>query len=144
MGEQDQLHKGPSRPRWQCTHPDVSAYGGKALDAFVQHQDLMPTLLELMGIEAPERYVGADLWPLVRGETGGARDHVIMAFGNYASVRTRAWNHQTPWVKNEWEEMAEGQRKLSPPELYDLQSDLDELHGDKGRLAPLRNPIEHA
>ncbi len=43
-------------------------------------------------------------------------------------MRTRAWNYQTPWVKNDWEEMAEGQRKLSPPELYDLQADPDELH----------------
>jgi hypothetical protein len=52
---------------------------------------------------------------------------VVTAFGNYASVRTREWNYQTPWVKDNWEAMAENQRRLSPPELYDLKADPDEL-----------------
>ena len=135
MGEQGQLHKGPNRLRWQCTqvpllvrHPDVSAYGGKAVDAFVQHQDLMPTLLKMMGVEVPERCLGADLRPLVTGEAAPVRDHVVTAFGNYASVRTREWNYQTPWVRSNWDALPERHRILSPPELYDLKADPDELH----------------
>ncbi len=134
MGEQGQLHKGPNRLRWQCTqiplvirHPDTDAYGGKVVDAYVQHQDVMPTLLKLMGIELPERCIGTDLWGYVTGEAE-ARDHIVSAFGNYASVRTRKWNYQTPWVKNNWEEMTEPHRKVSPPELYDLEADPEELH----------------
>jgi arylsulfatase A-like enzyme len=94
--------------------------------AFVQHQDLMPTLLGLMGIDAPDRCLGEDLWPYVTGETDGGREHVVTAFGNYASVRSRNWNYQTPWVKEN--PTVEGSRSaLSPPELYDLNADPDEL-----------------
>ena len=134
MGEQGQLHKGPSRLRWQCTqvpliirHPDVDTFGGSVVDAFVQHQDLMPTLLGLMGIDAPDRCLGEDLRKSVTGETVGGPDHVITAFGNYASVRGRKWNYQTPWVRNN-PASADGNRQpLAPPELYDLTSDPDEL-----------------
>ena len=133
MGEQGQLHKGPSRLRWQCTqvpliirHPDVDAFGGSVVESFVQHQDLMPTLLGLTGIDAPDRCLGEDLRPYVTGETDGGREHVVTAFGNYASVRSRNWNYQTPWVKES--PAAEGSRSaLSPPELYDLNADPDEL-----------------
>ena len=105
LGEQGQLHKGPDRLRRQCTqvpllirHPEVASYGGRTVDAFVQHQDLMPTVLKLMDLPVPDRCLGRDLWSLVEGRWEGIRDHVVTAFGNYASVRTRAWNYQTPWV----------------------------------------------
>ncbi|MDE2887778.1 MAG: sulfatase [Gemmatimonadota bacterium] len=135
MGEQGQLHKGPSRLRWQCTqvpliirHPDVDAFGGSVVDAFVQHQDLMPTLLGLMGIDAPDRCLGEDLRKYVTDETEGGPDHVTTAFGNYASVRSRKWNYQTPWVKNNPASADGNAQPLAPPELYDLTSDPDELH----------------
>ena len=134
MGEQGQLHKGPSRLRWQCTqvpmiirHPDTSQYGGKTVDAFVQHQDLMPTLLHMMGIDAPNRCLGADLVPLIGGNVDAVRDYVVTAFGNYASVRTRDWNYQTPWVKQNWEVMPPQHQKMAAPELYNLNADPDEL-----------------
>ncbi len=134
MGEQGQLHKAANRLRHQCTqvpliirHPDRSAYGGKNVGAFVQHQDLMPTLLNLMNVDIPDRCLGSNLLPLVTGTADSVRDHVITAFGNYASVRTRDWNYQTPWVKADWEAMP-GSRNLTPPELYDLKSDPDELN----------------
>lgn len=134
MGEQGQLHKGPSRLRWQCTqvpmlirHPDVSTFGRHVVPNFVQHQDLMPTLLNLMDLQIPERCIGRNLSPLMRGASVADREHVITAFGNYASVRSRDWNYQTPWVQNNWDAMPEHQRRLSPPELYDLSVDPYEL-----------------
>ncbi|MDE3257621.1 MAG: sulfatase [Gemmatimonadota bacterium] len=135
LGEQGQLHKGPSRLRWQCTqvpliirHPDVDATGGRVVDAFVQHQDLMPTLLGSMGIDTPDRCLGEDLRRYDSGDTEGGREHVVTAFGNYASVRSRKWNYQTPWVKNNPASEDGNAQPLAPPELYDLVSDPDELH----------------
>ena len=135
MGEQGQLHKGPDRLRWQCTqvpliirHPNVDAFGGSVVDAFVQHQDLMPTLLGLIDIDSPDRCLGEDLWSYVRGDKDGGRGHVITAFGNYASIRGRNWNYQTPWVKNDPRAADGNQPALSPPELYDLNSDPEELN----------------
>ncbi|MBB27731.1 MAG: hypothetical protein CME25_02375 [Gemmatimonadetes bacterium] len=63
----------------------------------------------------------------MRGASVADREHVITAFGNYASVRSRDWNYQTPWVQNNWDAMPEHQRRLSPPELYDLSVDPYEL-----------------
>ncbi len=128
MGEQGQIHKGESRLRTQVTrsplivrHPDTS-YAGTVVDGLVQHQDLMPTLLGVLGAETPERCDGESFWPLVTGErTGGLRDVAISAFGAYAGVRTNDWNYQTPWAK-------EGPQSSSKPELYDRRTDPDELH----------------
>lgn len=89
------------------------------VDGLVQHQDLMPTLLGLMGQDVPERCNGADFWPMVTGErTGGLRDYAVSAFGWYACVRTDLWAYHTTWVALE---------KPRPPELYDRTADPEEL-----------------
>ena len=127
MGEQGEIHKGVDRVRIQVArcpliirHPD-RAYAGKVVDGFIQHQDLMPTLLYLLGQPVPERCNGENFWPLVTGEgSGGLRDVVISAFGLYASVRTEEWNYHTAWAKPQG-----GQ--VRPPELYDRRSDPEEL-----------------
>ena len=127
MGEQGEIHKGQDRLRNQCTrlpllvrHPKGEAAGEKVY-GFVQHQDIMPTALGLMGIEGPDRILGADVWPLATGETSEApRDTVVSAFGRFACVRTGKWNYVTPWM-----DLPEAQRK--GPELYDLEADPEEL-----------------
>jgi arylsulfatase A-like enzyme len=127
MGEQGQIHKGEDRLRIQVTrtpliirHPD-KALGGKTVAGFVQHHDLMPTVLNLLGQPIPERCNGEDFWPLVTGaRTGGLRDTVVNGFGRYASVRTAEWNYQAAWFNRE----APNTRK---PELYDRRSDPEEL-----------------
>jgi arylsulfatase A-like enzyme len=127
MGEQGEIHKGVDRVRIQVTrcpliirHPD-RAYAGKVVDGFIQHQDLMPTLLYLLGEPVPERCDGENFWPLVTGErSGGLRDVVISAFGLYASVRREEWNYHTAWAKPQ-------RGQVRPPELYDRRSDPEEL-----------------
>ena len=127
MGEQGQIHKGEDRLRIQVTrtpliirHPD-KALAGKTVAGFVQHHDLMPTLLRQLGQPIPERCNGEDFWPLVTGaRTGGLRDTVINGFGRYASVRTAAWNYQAAWFNRD----APNTRKR---ELYDRRSDPEEL-----------------
>ncbi|MFQ5809663.1 MAG: sulfatase [Armatimonadota bacterium] len=127
MGEQGQVHKGQDRLRNQCTqlplfirHPRGEA-AGKRVHGFVQHQDIMSTALALMGIQGPDRMLGANVWPLATGATSEApRDTVVSAFGRFACVRNAKWNYVTPWM-----ELPEGQQK--GPELYDLEADPEEL-----------------
>jgi len=129
MGEQGEIHKGVDRVRIQVSrcplivrHPD-QALAGKVVEGFVQHHDLMPTLLRLLGEDVPSRCNGEDFWPLVTGErSGDLRDTIVSAFGSYASVRTRDWNYQTPWT----EPVRRG-AGMRPPELYDRRSDPEEL-----------------
>ena len=134
MGEQGQYHKGPDRLRWQVTQVPLiirlpgAAQGGQQVEAFCQHQDLMPTLLNQMGLEVPDRCTGRDLVAAhVDGDQPGP-DHVVTSFGWYAAVRDRKYNYQAPWVDPEYHGLPERQRRLSPPQLYDLDADPDELH----------------
>ncbi|MCL4544986.1 MAG: sulfatase-like hydrolase/transferase [Chloroflexi bacterium] len=75
-------------------HPEGEG-AGKQYDAFVQNQDILPTLLDLLDIPHP-RLDGASLWPLVTGTSGvadlAARDHVVIGWDVFASVRDREWN----------------------------------------------------
>ena len=138
MGEQGQIHKGHDRIRGQVSRCPLlirlpgQAHAGKQVDGLVQHQDLVPTLLGLLGEAVPERCNGMDAWPLVTGERQGAlREVIVSGFGWYASVRTPQWNYQAPWAQPE-------RRELRPPELYDLANDPDELRnviGDHPRIA---------
>jgi len=126
MGEQGEIHKGSHRLRNQCTkvpllirHPGGEGAGTRVA-GFVQHQDVMPTLLKMMNIPLPERVLGQDIWKLTGG-AGSAREWVVSAFGAFASVRTKRWNYITPW------RLTPGKPELAYVQLYDLQSDPKEL-----------------
>jgi len=127
MGEQGEIHKGVDRVRIQVSRCPLiirlpnRAWAGSAVEGFVQHQDLMPTLLGLLNEPVPDRCDGDDFWPMVTGERkGGLHDIVVSGFGHYAGVRTSDWNYHTPWRE------PSGVR-LRPPELYDRRNDPDEL-----------------
>ena len=103
LGEQGEIHKGQNRLRNQCTklplfirHPKGKGAGSR-VSGFVQHQDIMPTVLGLTGISAPKRCLGRDVWPMVEGKGKGPRQ-VVSAFGPYASIRTKKWNYVCPWT----------------------------------------------
>ena len=125
MGEQGEVHKREDRLRNQVTqvpliirHPKGDG-AGTTVDVFVQHQDIAPTALALLGVEPPERMTGCSVWP-VGGELP-RRDCIISGFGHFASVRTEKWNYITPWTQ-----LPEGRQPRH--ELYDLEEDPAELH----------------
>ena len=125
MGEQGQIHKGQDRLRIQATRCPLiirmpeAQYAGTVVDGFVQHQDIMPTLLGLIEQHVPKRCNGQNFWPLVtKKEPIDLHDIIVSGFGWYASVRTAGWNYQAPWTE------ADNQR---PPELYNRKKDPDEL-----------------
>ncbi len=133
MGEQGQYHKGADRLRWQVTQVPLiirlpgGREAGRRVTQYVQHQDLMPALLGLAGEPVPERCTGRDLWrDFVEGDDPGP-DHVVTSFGWYASVRSRRWNYQTPWVDPSYARLPERQRTFTAPQLYDLRTDPEEL-----------------
>ena len=124
MGEQDEIHKGANRLRNQVTqvpliirHPKGEG-AGKRISGFVQHQDIMPTVLGLLGVSAPDRVQGDDLWPSVTAGKVQGKGRILSAFGHYASVRTARWNYIAPWAK------VPGNARV---ELYDLAADPEEL-----------------
>jgi len=125
MGEQGEIHKGVNRLRNQCTrlpllvrHPKGEA-AGQQVKGFCQHQDIMPTALGLMGIPAPERCLGRDIWGQTTGEDAGP-EFVVTAFGTHACIRTARWNYMQPWTQ--LQANAGGRY-----ELYDLENDPEEL-----------------
>ncbi len=128
MGEQDQIHKGGDRLRNQVTqvpliirHPKGEAAGTR-VGGFVQHQDILPTTFDILGIDPPERANGESLWPLAVEGRDSDRERIITAFGWHASVRTHKWNYIAPYAEPPANRPAAG-----AAELYDLENDPEEL-----------------
>lgn len=98
-------------------HPDGEG-AGQHIDAFVQNPDILPTLLGLLDIPHP-RLDGVNLWPLVTdgraAEVLRARDHVVIGWDVYASVRDREWNLLLNTVE-----------PSKNPQLFHLPDDPDE------------------
>ena len=67
---------------------------GKTIDALVHHMDIMPTILELLGIQPPGGIDGQTLTPLMRGERETVRDALhIPEHGLQVrrAIRTKEW-----------------------------------------------------
>jgi arylsulfatase A-like enzyme len=122
MGEQNQLHKGETRIREQVTHVPLlichprRPWAGRRVRGFVQHTDLMPTLLELLGVKAPARVTGESLAPLIESGRDSTRDLIVTGWGEHAAVRTHQWCYLGRWSDG---------RPFT--ELYDVQRDSREL-----------------
>jgi arylsulfatase A-like enzyme len=50
---------------------------GRRIDGLAQHVDLLPTVLEFLGVPAPPGIEGRSLWPLIRGEAQRVREHAF-------------------------------------------------------------------
>ena len=99
MGEQDQLHKGEQRIRTQVTHVPMMIYhpreqwAGKRVKGFVQHPDLMPTLLDTLGLAIPKRVTGESL----RSLTPPKRGTIVTGWGEHGAIRTSEWLYIGRW-----------------------------------------------
>jgi arylsulfatase A-like enzyme len=103
MGERGQFHKGEQRLRTQVTHVPLAIYHpqrqweGRRIGGFVQHTDLMPTLLDLLGVKRPARATGESLAPLIEARRDSAREQTVTGWGEHGSVRTKEWNYIGRW-----------------------------------------------
>jgi len=102
---------------------------GQTFDAFAQTPDIMPTILEALGVELPACVQGKSLLPLMQGKVKSYRDYAISGWYNTSwSIRDRQWSYHM-WLN-------EKASKTGGPELYNLVADPDEnnnvidRHGD--------------
>jgi len=114
---------------------------GKTAEGLVQTIDVMPTLLDVLGIPKPTQLQGKSLVSLLKGENEDINQYVFAGsrFGlvegrNFSlqifpwksineSVRTKNWKliHETTFGEG-------GEPKEDTYELYNLKDDPDELH----------------
>jgi arylsulfatase A-like enzyme len=137
LGEHGQFVKGPDKLRGQVTRIPLlirvpgTEYAGKRIAGFVQIPDVMPTLLHLLGLEAPSRVTGANVWPLVTGEIIGLRDTVVQTYGWIGAIRDREWSYSEIWKPEAHQEqyhVAPGAPlSMYKPQLYNLEKDPQEL-----------------
>jgi len=113
VGKNRTLYEGLAHIPLIVWHPEFAH--GKRLDQLVQQIDFLPTVLEAVGVEAPEGIHGRSILPLLRAADAGEDPPWRRAalFGNY-----RDWCNVTDgrWVLH---------RKFDGSEtlLFDLQSD---------------------
>ena len=137
LGEHGQFLKGPDKLRRQVTqvpllvHVPGNLHAGKKVQGFVQHPDVMPTLLGHLAIQPPSRVTGKNFWPLVSGEAASIHDHVVQSYGWVAAIRNKEWSYTEIWKPDAREEKY---RKFPgaaetpyQPQLYNLQDDPKEL-----------------
>jgi len=133
MGEQDELHKLDDRLRNQATqlplmirHPKGDL-AGQHVKGFVQHQDIMPTVLNLAGLPIPDRVLGRDAWPTTADPKTEPQE-IVSAFGPFACIRNHEWNYMQPWTDEELVGKQSSRDGVVPRyDLYDLKSDPQEL-----------------
>ena len=94
---------------------------GKRISGFNQHQDLVPTLMELAGIETGIDFDGGDLMPMVRGDAASHRSEIY--------ITECTWMRKHGWRTPQWKLMValEPDFHFKPGvELYNLVEDPDE------------------
>jgi arylsulfatase A-like enzyme len=137
---------------------------GRVCDALVQNIDLMPTLLNLCGIElhlAPA-FDGIDLAGLLRGEVESVRDDLYLEVGYTRAVRTDRWKYialrftdavidamrtgqlqEAPNHMDQWRQQHAHIALCNYPGYYD-QDQLYDLAADPGEKNNLASDTAHA
>ena len=115
---------------------------GSTCDTMLMTIDLFPTIAKLIGAEPPTHKIdGLDVWPIIAGESGAKNPHDAYFF-YYETNQLQAvvtgdgrWKLQLPHTWRTLGEKPGGkdgipakyeQRKMTEPELYDLQNDVSE------------------
>ena len=97
---------------------------GVRVPGYNQHQDLVPTLLDLAGLpHDPAQFDGRSLQPLVRGE--------VASYASEFYIAECTWMRKHGWRTPEWKLIValEPDFHFKPPvELYRLTDDPEELH----------------
>jgi arylsulfatase A-like enzyme len=136
LGEHEQFLKGPDKLRGQVTHIPLlirapGSAAAKKVDGFVQFPDVMPTVLHSLGLKPPSRVTGANLWPLVNGDTRAIRDDVVQSYGWVGAVRTKEWSYSEIWKpeahQDQYHVLPGEPLSIYKPQLYNLEKDPGEL-----------------
>ncbi|HEX4214748.1 MAG TPA: sulfatase [Candidatus Dormibacteraeota bacterium] len=96
---------------------------GRRVGGYNQHKDLVPTLLELAGLETEDTFEGRSLLPMVRGEMSSLEPEFY--------ITECTWMRKHGWRTPEWKliHALEPDFHFKPPvELYNLVTDPHEDH----------------
>lgn len=96
---------------------------GQRFPDYVQMKDVMPTILDLLGIEADIRFDGRSLTPLMRGRARRQEPEVY--------ITEATWMRKHGWRTPQWKliQALEPDFHFKPEvELYDLVADPEENH----------------
>ena len=101
--------------------------GGARASALVQPPDIMPTILDLAGVEIPSEAHGHSLWPLLGGSGDGTWPREIAVSSPALQVGRGREGAKLSVTDGEWS-LILGQDGAVEPELYDLSADPGETH----------------
>ncbi|APX34103.1 arylsulfatase [Brachybacterium sp. P6-10-X1] len=90
------------------------------VEAITELRDVMPTLLDLAGVEAPDGVDGQSLRPATHGAAGREHlhgEHLISSLGRHSMQWIRSRRHKYLWFSGDGHE-----------QLFDLEADPQELH----------------
>ncbi|WP_226527020.1 sulfatase [Metabacillus niabensis] len=106
----------PMIMRWPGKIPE-----GLKVSNLVQHADLMPTLLEAIGLELPDKLDGKSLWPLILGKKISHHSEIYLSECAWQAARGIRTN-QYKYI----ETYDSGPFSRPPIELYDILEDPNE------------------
>ncbi len=102
--------------------PASSGIGGGRIDNVVSHVDVLPTLVDYLGIEHSGSFDGESLMPLILGKDSSCRDTAFIQFdGNGARS-----NFQRSIVRGRYKLIVDFFKDETFYELYDVLSDPEE------------------
>ena len=104
---------------------------GKVIDGFVQHVDIAPTILEVLGLPKYYGFDGYNLIPLILGETNNLRESVFVEEAQVQrkiAIRTSKFKYIKALSKHELVCRYCGIVHGNFEELYDLEADSNETN----------------
>ena len=102
---------------------------GRRIDTLFSSVDLTPTLMDLLGQPVPAGLQGLDFAALVRGQSDKGRDYVFIENVPFTGFPEKG---QERCVLDSRYKLILSNRR--PPELYDMQSDPDEVNNQWDKL----------
>ena len=102
--------------RWPDNIPE-----GIRINSLAQHVDLMPTILEAVGLEKPNNLDGKSLWPLIQGQKEHNHTEIYLsecAWQAARGIRTQQYKYIETYDS--------GPFTRPPKELYDILDDPNE------------------
>lgn len=133
MGAHGLREKGPMMYEEICNVPFIvrmpEGPRGAVSQSLASHIDLLPTILDLAGIEGPESLQGVSLSPVLEDPCTEVRDQVLLSFSRFA-INHDDWGGFYPvrcLVENR---LKLAVNLLDTDELYDLDHDPHELRNE--------------
>jgi arylsulfatase A-like enzyme len=108
---------------------------GGVVSSPVCHEDIMPTVLEMAGVEVPDTVEGRSLLPIMRGEHPEWRDQLHIQHSPSHHALTDGTEKYIWWVKDGSEQLFNSDD--DPHELHDLSED----PGSRDRLEAWRRRL---